>query len=142
MASVNNGNQSTSANVDSKTPLTNITNTSANSSSQAGTGQQLIEFLPALEDYTPTIPDSVTGAFLNSAGFASSDPRVVRLISLAAQKFISDVSNDALQHCKVRTSNQSSKSKTKDRTYTLTMDDLTPALAEHGINIRKPPYFV
>lgn len=65
-----------------------------------------------------------------------------RLISLAAQKFLSDIANDALQHCKVRTSNQSSKSKTKDRTYTLTMDDLTPALSEHGIVVRKPPYYV
>lgn len=116
-------------------------NSSSSSHSSVG-GQQLVDFLPSLEDYTPTIPDAVTGAFLNSAGFASNDPRVVRLISLAAQKFLSDVANDALQHCRVRTSNQSSKSKSKDRTYTLTMDDLTPALAEHGITVRKPPYFV
>jgi transcription initiation factor TFIID subunit 10 len=66
----------------------------------------------------------------------------VRLISLAAQKFLSDIANDALQHCKVRTSNQSSKSKSKDRNYTLTLDDLTPALMEHGINVRKPSYYV
>lgn len=33
----------------------------------------------------------------------------VRLISLAAQKFVSDIANDALQHCKMRGSVQSSR---------------------------------
>lgn len=67
----------------------------------------------------------------------------VRLVSLAAQKFISDIANDALQHCKVRSSNQTSKpGKGKDRRYTLTMEDLSPALTEYGITVRKPHYFV
>lgn len=66
----------------------------------------------------------------------------MRLISLAAQKFISDIANDALQHCKVRSSSQASKTKGKDRRYTLTMEDLTPALAEYGVQVRKPNYFV
>ena len=67
----------------------------------------------------------------------------VRLVSIAAQKFISDIVNDALQHCKMRGANtvQSSKNKTKDKRFTLTMEDLAPALAEYGIVVRKPPYF-
>lgn len=68
----------------------------------------------------------------------------VRLVSIAAQKFISDVVNDALQHCRCRgaTTVQSSKnSKVKDKRYTLTMEDLAPALAEFGIVVRKPHYF-
>ncbi|KAH1001977.1 hypothetical protein HUJ04_005927 [Dendroctonus ponderosae] len=82
-------------------------------------GQPLSDFLLQLEDYTPT-------------------------------KFISDVANDALQHCKMRTSNSNtthaSNSKTakgvKDKKYCLTMEDLTPALAEFGIVIKKPHYYV
>lgn len=102
----------------------------------------LADFLMQLEEYTPTIPDAVTGYYLNRAGFEASDPRIIRLISLASQKFISDIANDALQYCKMKgTASGSSRSKTKDKKYTLTMEDLTPALTEYGINVKKPYYF-
>ncbi|XP_034029056.1 transcription initiation factor TFIID subunit 10 [Thalassophryne amazonica] len=102
----------------------------------------LADFLMQLEDYTPTIPDAVTGYYLNRAGFEASDPRIIRLISLASQKFISDIANDALQYCKMKgTATGSSRNKTKDKKYTLTMEDLTPALSEYGINVKKPYYF-
>ncbi|XP_017130201.1 transcription initiation factor TFIID subunit 10 [Drosophila gunungcola] len=109
------------------------------------------ELLRQLEDYTPTIPDALTMNALKTAGFSSVDPQIVRLISVSAQKFISDIANDALQHCKTRTTNiqhssghSSSKDKKnpKDRKYTLAMEDLVPALADHGITMRKPQYFV
>ncbi|KAH7971720.1 transcription initiation factor TFIID subunit 10 [Rhipicephalus sanguineus] len=104
-------------------------------------GQSLSELLLQLEDYSPTLPDAVTAHYLNTAGLEASDPRVVRLVSLAAQKFLSDITNDALQHCKMRGAGQSKKA-TKDKRYTLTMEDLTPALQEYGINVKKPHYFV
>lgn len=84
------------------------------------------------------------------------------MISIAAQKFISDVANDALQHCKTRTNNSTSsgggssssstgnannqnaknQKSSKDRKYTLTMEDLSPALNDYGITVKKAHYFV
>ena len=64
---------------------------------------------------------------------------------MTTQKFISDVANDALQHCKTCTNNQSGSAKsvkpTQDRKYTMTMEDLAPALADYGITVRKAQYF-
>ncbi|XP_011409627.1 PREDICTED: transcription initiation factor TFIID subunit 10-like [Amphimedon queenslandica] len=101
----------------------------------------LVDFCTQLEDYTPTIPDAVTQHYLQMSGLNTDDPRIIRLVSLAAQKFLSDIINDSLQHCKMRGAPQGSRKGTKDKRYVLTMEDLSPALAEYGINVRKPMYF-
>jgi transcription initiation factor TFIID subunit 10 len=61
-------------------------------------------------------------------------------VSLSAQKFISDIINDSLQHCKLR-GTQTTKKGNKDKRYVLTLEDLTPVLAEYGINVKKPLYY-
>jgi len=104
-------------------------------------GEPLADFVMQLEDYVPTIPDVVTANYMNTAGFEATDPRIIRLISLAAQKFISDVVIDSLQHCKMKSAGLSKKQTKQDKRLTLTMEDLTPALAEYGIHVNKPQYF-
>jgi transcription initiation factor TFIID subunit 10 len=103
--------------------------------------EPLADFIMQLEDCAPTIPDLVTAFYMNSAGFESQDPRMVRLISLVAQKFISDIAYDALQYSKVKASGQNTKKQAKDKKMVLTLEDLTPALEEYGIQAKKPPYF-
>ncbi|GBP45782.1 Transcription initiation factor TFIID subunit 10 [Eumeta japonica] len=109
-----------------------------------GASAALADFLLQLDNYTPSVPDAVVAHYLDSAGFHTQDPRLIRLIALAAQKFLSEIANDALQHCKVRTSGQPTAKghKPKERRFLMTMDDLAPALLDCGIVARKPPYFV
>ena len=114
-----------------------------NGAQQVAPQPSLADFLMQLEDYQPTIPDAVTKYYLSTAGFDTSDPRILRLVSLATQKFVSDIANDALQHCKMRGANAAGQAKgKKDRKFVMTVDDLTLALQDQGISVKKPPYFM
>jgi len=106
-------------------------------------GFSLSDLLMQLEDYAPTIPDAVSNHYLHMAGFEATDPRMSRLLSIAAQKFISDVVNEAFTHCKLKgqANLANNKAKVKDKKYTLTMEDLIPVLNDHGITVKKPPYY-
>jgi len=127
---------------------------------QARKDRTLVDFMTMLDDYEPLIPSEVTEYYLQRVGFECEDVRMKRLLSLAAQKFVSDIASDAYQHARIRTNAQpasrvrqhaSDKATTtvgasaplKDRTKTiLTMDDLGAALTEYGINARKPDFFL
>ncbi|KAJ2610543.1 hypothetical protein H4S08_003576 [Coemansia sp. RSA 1365] len=104
--------------------------------------KSLAEFLVQMDNYAPIIPEALTDYYLAQAGFECSDVRIKRLLALATQKFISDVATDAFQYNRIR--QQASKEKkfhSKDRKTVLSMEDLTAALAEYGVNIKKPDYF-
>ncbi|KAG8930691.1 Transcription initiation factor TFIID subunit 10 [Tulasnella sp. 418] len=136
---------------------------------QARKDRTLAEFLLMLDDYEPLIPNEVTDYYLQRVGFECDDVRLKRLLSLAAQKFVSDIAADAYQHARIRTNAQPAargraaatdksaantaaggasgapapSAPLKDKTKTvLTMDDLSAALSEYGINARKPDFFL
>eukprot|EP00296_Roombia_truncata_P002818 JP438874.1.p1 GENE.JP438874.1~~JP438874.1.p1 ORF type:complete len:133 (+),score=8.69 JP438874.1:21-419(+) len=101
---------------------------------------QLDDFMESLDTYVPTIPDDVTEYYLKTAGFNCPNTRVKRLVSLAAQKFISDVTNEAMQHYKIRQQAPGKKQKLSDSKVILTMEDVAPVLRDFGLNVQKPEY--
>lgn len=105
--------------------------------------ERVEDLLDKVETYNSVIPDAVTKNILESSGINNCSPDVTRLISLAAQKFISDISYEALQHCKMRGGgkDQKSKSSGRDRKYAMSNEDVIVALADQGVSIRKPPYY-
>ncbi|KAI8996575.1 transcription initiation factor IID TAF10 subunit [Trametes punicea] len=147
----------------------------AQTAEQARKDKTLAEFLLMLDEYEPLvrvatsqvaregamqqslitvvqIPNEVTEYYLQRVGFECDDVRLKRLLSLAAQKFVSDIAADAYQHARIRAnaaggrsraSQPSGPSSARDKTKTtLTMDDLSAALAEYGINSRKPEFYM
>jgi transcription initiation factor TFIID subunit 10 len=104
--------------------------------SQPESKEVVEEFVESMEDFSPIIPDEVIEYYLKKTGFSCPDVRIKRLISLAAQKFISDIVNDTMQYCKIR------QQRRKDKKLVLTMEDLERSLKEYGINVKKPDYFV
>ncbi|CAD6189542.1 unnamed protein product [Caenorhabditis auriculariae] len=99
----------------------------------------LRNFINHLGEYAPTIPDSVTVHFLKSAGVDSTDPRVTRLIALAAQKHVSDIVLDAMTIARMKGLGQTKKG-TKETKFTLTEELLDTVLAEYGLSNPRPPY--
>jgi len=65
-------------------------------------------------------------------------------VSLATQKFVADVANDALQYCKIRQQSPAYRDKRqgKGKRLILTQDDLSLALEAYGVTVKKPEYFV
>lgn len=102
---------------------------------------EISDFLTQIEELTPTIPDVVAAHYLNKAGVDTTDPRISRILALAAQKFLSDIINDALQTSKLKGSQQSRAPKGKEKKYVLSLEDLAPTLAEYGIIVKKPAYY-
>ncbi|KAF3792025.1 Transcription initiation factor TFIID subunit 10 [Nymphaea thermarum] len=116
---------------------------------QAGDSRQdddaaLANFLNSLIDYNPTIPDELVEHCIAKSGFQCPDIRITRLVAVATQKFISEIASDALQLCKARQSAVVKDKKDKhqkDKRLILTMEDLSKALSEYGINVKRPEYF-
>ncbi|KAJ1641302.1 transcription initiation factor TFIID subunit 10-like protein [Pavlovales sp. CCMP2436] len=98
------------------------------------------DLLAAMESFVPTIPEEVTHHYLRQSGFQTSDERIVRLVTLAAQKFASDVVQDSLQRCKWRREALRGKDRIDGR-LVLATEDLTEALKEHGVTVVKPLYY-
>ncbi|XP_046617741.1 transcription initiation factor TFIID subunit 10-like isoform X2 [Neodiprion virginianus] len=48
-------------------------------------GQPLSDFLLQLEDYTPTVPDAISAHYLHTAGFNTTDPRIVSTVRRGEQ---------------------------------------------------------
>ncbi|EMR11140.1 hypothetical protein PNEG_00736 [Pneumocystis murina B123] len=116
----------------------------------------LREFLNMMDDYAPIIPDAVTDYYLSIAGFECDDIRIKRLLALAAQKFIADIAQDAYQYSCIRSSSMMSAVLSNQTGYTgsirnrygkekgktvLTMEDLSAALHEYGINMKQPDFY-
>ncbi|KAJ3366726.1 Transcription initiation factor TFIID subunit 10 [Allomyces javanicus] len=98
----------------------------------------LAELIMLMDEYKPLVPDAVTDYYLGKSGFQCDDVRIKRVLALAAQKFIADVATDALHFCKVR--QQSVPARKPSKKHVLTMEDLSSALAEYGVTVKKPEY--
>ncbi|GLC46476.1 hypothetical protein PLESTM_001879600 [Pleodorina starrii] len=77
----------------------------------------------------------------------NEDMRLTQVVSLAAQRFLATVLNDAMQHHKMKRASGLKAMKEagldpKDKRRLLRTDDLAQALQEYGITLRNPPYYV
>ncbi|CAF0986636.1 unnamed protein product [Rotaria magnacalcarata] len=133
--------------------------------------EDLNKFTMTLDQFTPAIPETVTKFYMRQCGLQADDERVVKLMSVSVQKFMTDIINDSFQLHKIRekstnrpapvatatataqpttetttttdsVSNVASGKKPIGSTnQTLTLNDLTHVLDEYGINVKKTFYY-
>ncbi|GLI63162.1 hypothetical protein VaNZ11_005933, partial [Volvox africanus] len=77
----------------------------------------------------------------------NEDMRLAQVVSLAAQRFLATVLNDAMQYHKMKRAAGVKAMKEagldpKDKRRLLRTDDLAQALQEYGVTLRNPPYYV
>jgi len=122
------------------------------SQQQSGVPEETAELLLTLRDVQPVVPDELTRYCLHCAGEHGQEDEVVRLISLAGEKFLSSVILETLQITKRKLLAMPAAQKKalgygtgkpgdKGR-LVLTAEDLAEALKEYGINAKQPPYYV
>ncbi|KAL4853032.1 Transcription initiation factor TFIID subunit 10 [Chlorella vulgaris] len=106
----------------------------------------LKELLNDLESYAPAVPDEITQYAMRQSGYDCKDVRTVRMISLAAQRFVAQVLEEAYNTHKLRQMAPAAKLKEagfdpKDKRELLTVEDLQKAMEEYGVKSRRPPYY-
>ncbi|CCC68415.1 hypothetical protein NCAS_0B03310 [Naumovozyma castellii] len=127
----------------------------------------LDEILNLMEDNPPIIPDTVINYYLMKNGFDCADLRVKRLLALATQKFVSDIAADAYEYSRIRSSvavhnanngqsrarqlmlgqqqpqsvQPQSTEKGVQGKVVLTVNDLSSAVSEYGLNIARPDFY-
>lgn len=128
----------------------------------------LAEVLELMQDNPPIIPDAVIDYYLTKNGFECADVRVKRLLALATQKFVSDIAADAYEYSRIRSNvavqnanqgqskarqlmngqqsqltqqQQMQQEKNSASKVVLTVNDLSSAVAEYGLNIGRPDFY-
>ncbi|KAI3651401.1 hypothetical protein MP228_003743 [Amoeboaphelidium protococcarum] len=98
------------------------------------------------QNFEPIVPDSALRFYLEKGGLDCPDKDVRNLIGLMGQKFIHDIVSDAYQFHQINAQSQQASSSAaayrKSRKSVLTMEDLSFALAQIGVDISKPEYHV
>lgn len=106
--------------------------------------KDLLDLLTALDSFNPIIPDALLDYHFTRAGLQCDDARLKKLVALVAQKFITDVASDAMTHQRLRVGSRAGQSGPGNvKKSLLSMEDLTAALAERGIEeVKRPPYHI
>lgn len=100
--------------------------------------EEIIQFMQIVERYKPTIPESVVNYYLNKSGCATTDPKVLKLVALAADKFLAETIYDAKEQSLLKANNPKYKRKA-DASSTLALDiyDVEGSLSQANIFWRR-----
>ncbi len=83
----------------------------------------------------------MTEYFLRRSGFECEDPVVVKMIGLAAQKFLTDLAKESYAFSKKRQQATGTAQQKSARRNVLLLEDVANAAHKFGVRVVKPEYF-
>ncbi|GMH32742.1 hypothetical protein BSKO_00576 [Bryopsis sp. KO-2023] len=109
-------------------------------------GGSLMDFLDSLEEFQPTIPDELVQHYARESGCHLRDPKMIRMVGLATQKFMAELLHETLQVSRLRDHLSAARQKdigfnSKDRRRHLLQEELVKALRECGISVPYVPFY-
>ncbi|KAI8373860.1 transcription initiation factor TFIID 23-30kDa subunit-domain-containing protein [Blakeslea trispora] len=94
--------------------------------------RQVAEILASMDNHTSIIPDSVVDYYLSRSGFDCEDTKIKKLFALAAQKYLTDVAESALE---LTQSKQAETDDTKQgQKKILRLEELSSVLMKYDSN--------
>ncbi|CAF1066530.1 unnamed protein product [Rotaria sordida] len=113
--------------------------------------EDLNKFTSTLDQFTPAIPETVTKYYMRQCGLQTDDDRVVKLLSVSVQKFMTGIQHKkkvpaATTEATITITDQSTNAASGRKSIastnqTLTLNDLTHVLEEYEINVKKTFYY-
>ena len=91
----------------------------------------IMKFIEEVDGYTPTVPEAVVQQYLQLGGSSTTDPRILKLVALATDKFLAGLAKDTKDLGALRVGD-------KRAPPPLDMQDLTESLRSRGVKITKP----
>ena len=138
-----NTNTNTSTNTTTTNNNTNNNSTSTTTTRMKGTASELPDFLLSLDSYSSTVPEAVARYYMETSGITIKDPRLPKLLALAADKFLAETIHQAKEIAAMKVQNMKSSLKRKNELQdNLEIEDLEASLAQQRIHVRKQRSFV
>ena len=99
--------------------------------------EELNDFLSALELYNSTFPEALSKSIVERKGLSVEDDKISKFISLAADKFLSEVIYEAKQISILRQQSTTSVKRRAEMAETLELEDLEGSVAQMQIQLRR-----
>eukprot|EP01031_Cornospumella_fuschlensis_P038125 gene38125-46323_t len=113
-----------------------VANSQASMSRNAAKAKELNDFLQALDAYNPTVPEALTHYYLERSGADIKDDRITKLVSLAADKLLTEMLDTSIETRGLRLLSVKNPKKKEEMSKNLDVEDVAGGLTQMRVHFR------
>lgn len=98
--------------------------------------KELNDFLTAVDAYNPTVPEALTQYYLERSGVDVKDDRIVKLVSLAADKLLTEILDNSIETRGLRQLSVKNPKKKEEMSKNLDIEDVAGGLTQMRVHFR------